>query len=561
MGMGERIVGLDIGTSALRAVELVVDGDRQPVLEAYGQVGLPHGVIVDGEVRDHSQVAAALRRLWHKGGFKTTRVRLGVAGLRAITRELELPQLPPEEIDAAVALQAEEIVPFPLEQASISSSVVSKTVDAEGKPQLRVLVAAAHRDLVHGVVAAVEEAGLEPETVDLQSAALSRAFTLPGGSSEPEAVVSIGAGLTHVVVHHGGTLEFVRTIDIGGDTVTQALAAALDLPVIDAEITKRQLDLPGEHDPASISTVNQIIGDLVTEVQNSIRYYTSIPGNEALGRVLVTGGGARTPGLLAELQRRIDLPVLEAAPLSFVTARRLRVSATDAENINSTVAVPIGLALNGPARTRFDLMPVEIMERRAARRVRRKLVLVAVAIGVLLLAASAWRVLAIRSAEHQVAILRSTVHTIQTVELPKYDKAVRLTNEVSRLQNQEKPLVAKEVDWLTVLNQFTQFMPSGASLSSISLTALTPTGGPSSGAQSAGGSSAPIGNGTGTVTTQSLTQVTQFGLAMERSHALSDVTLSGSIASSSSGVTFPIGFTITPNAHTQRLGRFERRIP
>src|SRR5487761_1278106 len=98
-GMAQRIVGLDIGTSALRAVELVSDNGSRPVLEAYGQVGLRPGVIVDGEVRDQSQVAAALRRLWKEGGFRSTQVQLGVAGLRAITREMELPPLPPGELD------------------------------------------------------------------------------------------------------------------------------------------------------------------------------------------------------------------------------------------------------------------------------------------------------------------------------------------------------------------------------------------------------------------------------------------------------------------------------
>jgi type IV pilus assembly protein PilM len=561
MGMGERIVGLDIGTSALRAVELVVDGDRPPVLEAYGQVGVPPGAIVDGEVRDRSQVAAALRRLWQKGGFKTTRVRLGVAGLRAITREVELPQLPPEEIEAAVRYQAEDIVPFPLERALISSSVVSKTVDSDGKPQLRVLVAAAHRDLIDGMVAAVEEAGLEPEAVDLQSAALSRAFTLPGSSPDPEAVVSVGAALTLVVVHHGGTLEFVRTIDVGGDTITEALSAALDLPMIDAEITKRQLARSEVHDPAAESTVRRVVADLASEVQSSLRYYTSIPGNLAPVQVLVTGGGARTPGLLEELERRMDVPVFEAAPLKLVDASRLRVTTSEAQSINSTVAVPIGLALNGPARTRFDLMPKEVIQRRAENRVRRMLVIAAVGVVLVLLAASAWRVLAVRSAEHDVAVLHSTVHTINAVELPHFDKAVRIADQVTKFQHEEQPLVAKEADWLTVLHQFTQFMPKGSAIQTLMLSAVSQTGGSSASSAPTSTSGSSIGTGTAQVATATLTNVTQFGLAMAKAPALVDVALNGSVGANSSGVTFPISFSINSAAKTQRLSLFDQKIP
>src|SRR5271167_3010320 len=133
--MAQRIVGLDIGTSAVRAVELTV-GDGRPVLEAYGQVGLPPGCVVDGEVRDNPQVVASLNRLWREGGFSVRRVHLGVAGLRAITREIDMPPVPPSELDDAVRFQADQVVPFPLDQTVLSSKVIAQYTDADGSPQL-----------------------------------------------------------------------------------------------------------------------------------------------------------------------------------------------------------------------------------------------------------------------------------------------------------------------------------------------------------------------------------------------------------------------------------------
>ena len=557
--MGDRIVGLDIVTSALRAVELVIEEGRPPVLEAFGQVGLPLGVIVDGEIRDRAEVAAAIRRLWRKGGFKTNRVRLGVAGLRAITREIELPPVPPEEVDAAVSLQAEDIVPFPIERASVSSAVISRTEDGEGLPLIRVLVAAAHRDLIDGVVAAVEEAGLEPEAIDLDTAALSRAFTLSEGSSEPEAVVSVGAGLTMVVVHDGGTLQFVRTIDMGGDTITRAIASTLDLPIADAENVKRRLAEPGIHDVTAVSTTSDIVQQLADEVRDSLRFYTTLPGRTRPVRVLLTGGAARTAGLLEQLQATIDVPVLEASPLSFVDTSRIEVSYDEAESINQTIAVPLGLALNGPVRTRFELIPPEVEQRRAARRRKRLVTIALVGLVLVLLAASAWRVLAVRRAEDQVAVLQSTIHTINTVELPRYDKAVRLADRVTTLEHQLSPLVSREVDWLVVLNQLGQYLPSSAVLDGVQLSASSQTGGTS--APAASTNSAIIGTGTTTVYTKTLTQVTQFGLEMAKSPALSGVNLSGSVAATSTQVTFPVSFSITTAAHSQRAQLFEERIP
>ncbi|HVC14970.1 MAG TPA: type IV pilus assembly protein PilM [Acidimicrobiales bacterium] len=559
--MVERIVGLDIGTSALRAVELVVEDGHPPVLEAFGQVGLPPGVVADGEIRDRAQVTSAIRRLWRNGGFKTNRVRLGVAGLRAITREIELPLVPPEEVTAAVTLQAEDIVPFPIDRTSLASAVISRTEDADGLPLIGVMVAAAHRDVIDGVVAAVEDAGLEPEGIDLGTAALSRAFTLPGGESEPEAVVSVGAGLTMVVVHHGGTLQFVRTIDSGGDAVTRALASALDIPIADAELVKRRLAGPGRHDPDAIRVVGGVVGQLADDVKSSLRYFSTVPGRtQSVVRVLVTGGGARTVGLLDELRARIDVPVLEASPLSFVDVSRLKMTPGEAESINQIVAVPLGLALNGPARTRFELIPPEIAAKPAMRRRRRALILAGVVVLLALAGASAWRVLAVRTAERQVATLQSTIHTINTVEMPRYDKAVRLGNEVTSLQHQLQPLVAHEVDWLVVLNQLGEYLPSSAVMSGLNLTASQPTGGTI-------GTTAPvttsiIGNGTTTVSTHSLTQVTQFGLAMARSPGLSSVDLSGSVSASTTGdVSFPITFAINTRAHSQRVSLFEEKLP
>ena len=557
--MGEHIVGLDIGTSALRAVELIVDDGSPPVLEAFGQVGLPPGTVVDGEIRDRAQVASAIRRLWRNGGFKTNRVRLGVAGLRAITREIELPPVPPDEVAAAVALQAEEILPFPLERTSIASAVISRTEDTEGLPLIRVLVAAAHRDLIDGVVAAVEEAGLEPEAIDLDTAALSRAFTLPGGADEPEAVVSVGAGLTMVVVHHGDTLQFVRTIDVGGDTVTRAIAAALDVPITDAETMKRALSSPGPHDQAAVGAAANVVEQLAGEVRSSLRFFGSMPGRTAPVRVLLTGGGARTAGLLEHLQASMDVPVLEASPLSFVDVSRIDVSSDEAESINQTLAVPLGLALNGPSRTRFELIPPEVAAKRAARRRRRILALALAGLALVLAAASGSRLLDVRSAEHQVAVLQSTIHIIETVDLPRYDRAVQLGNQVTTLQRAEAPLVANEVDWLVLLNQLGEYLPQSAVLNGVNLLATTPTGGAGGSPTIAG--STVIGTGSTTVYTHTLTEVTQFGLTMARSPALSTVDLSGSVGASSTAVSFPITFSITTAAHSQRTQRFSERLP
>ena len=176
-------VGLDIGTSGVRAAEIDTSKST-PTLLTYGQVGLPPGSLVDGEIRDSTSVTEAIQKLWKNGQFSGRSVIVGIAGLRAITREIDLPYVPDDEIDSAVRFQSEEVIPFPPEQTLLSSQVLADYTNDEAAQMRRVLVAAAHVDLVNGVIDVVERAGLTVEGVDLISSALVRAI---GGAAAADA--------------------------------------------------------------------------------------------------------------------------------------------------------------------------------------------------------------------------------------------------------------------------------------------------------------------------------------------------------------------------------------
>jgi type IV pilus assembly protein PilM len=561
--MAQRIVGLDIGTSAIRAVELTIDEGSRPVLMAFGQVGLPPGAVVDGEVRDHSQVVHALQHLWRDGGFKERKVRLGVAGLRAITREIDMPPVPPEELNEAVRFQSDDVVPFPLEQTSLSAKVVGTFTDPDGAPTIRVLVAAAHREMIDGVVQAAIEAGLEPVAVDFDTAALARALYDPAFGGRSEVIVSVGAGLTLVVVHQDAQLQFVRTIDLAGASITAAIASALDLPTADAEQIKRQLAEPGQKDARAVSATAEAVAELVAEIHNSIRFYSSLPGRSAPERILLTGAGARVVGLMEELQRGFDGPVVPATPLSLVDTSQLPISPEQAELVNPTLAVPVGLALPDPSGEQFNLLPPEVLVERSQRRILRVLVAAGLLLLVLLAAGTAWRILGVRSAQNDVKALNTDLTFINKVEIPKYDKVVAIQQQVKALQTEEMPLVANEVDWLVVLNQLGQYLPPTAVLTQLSLTVQSE-------AVSAGSSGSPktntssttqiIGTGTGEVSIPNLTALPSFGDSMAKSPVLSLGLLSGTLSTSSS-VSFSIPFTINREAGSRRLGLFTQVVP
>ena len=306
------VVGLDIGTSAVRAAELDVSHSK-PVLHTYGQVGLPPGSLVDGEIRDSAAVSEAIIKLWKNGQFSSNSVIVGIAGLRAITREIDLPFVPDNEVDSAVRFQSEEVIPFPPDQTILSSQVLADYTSPEGDKMRRVLVAAAHVDLVNGVIEVVEKAGLTVEGVDLISSALVRAIGGQDTSEQPEAIVSVGAGLTVVVVHQQGRPQFVRTIGSGGNATTAAVSAALDVPISDAEAVKRRIGEQSLQMQTAERASQASMNDLVGEIRNSIQYFASLPGRLPVSRVLVTGGGSDLHGFIPMLESQIRLPVVSVS--------------------------------------------------------------------------------------------------------------------------------------------------------------------------------------------------------------------------------------------------------
>jgi type IV pilus assembly protein PilM len=476
-----QVVGLDIGTSAVRAAELEFGGGA-PVLVAFGQVGLPPGAIVDGEVQDHSAVSDAITRLWQNGKFQSRNVVVGIAGLRAITREIDLPWVPDEDVDSAVRFQSEEVIPFPPDKTILSAQVLADNTAADGTRTRRVLVAAAHRDLVDGVVAAAEHADLVVEGVDLVSSALVRALGDPSVAAErPEAIVSIGAGLTVVVVHQHGRPQFVRTIGTGGNAATAAIASSLDLPLVDAEGIKRRLGEASPQVQSAENAVQSAIADLVGEIRNSVQYFATLPDRVPIARVLLTGGGARLKGLVKELRAQVRIPVEHVSPLARLDLSRIDLDPEQAASIDPVLATPIGLALPepNPSVKKFNLVPPEVVQRAFERGVARKAFVAAGVVALLLVAGSAYRFLQVHSAENGVSSLKNSVAELNT-QIPRYDKVVAITKELRVAQTEVSQVSAKTVDWSAVVSQLGKRVPPGLAITTFtgttSATAAAPTG-------------------------------------------------------------------------------------
>ncbi|MCL4422626.1 MAG: type IV pilus assembly protein PilM [Actinobacteria bacterium] len=473
--MSRTVVGVDIGTSAVRACEMSLGASR-PVLLNYGQVGIPLGTLVDGEILDVTSVIEALLRLWSKGGFSSKEVSVGIAGLRAITREVDMPYVSNDEVDSAVRFQSEEIIPFPIDRTVLASQVLKDYTSSEGHPMRRVLVAAAHRDMVDRVIQATERAGLTPVEVDLLSSALVRTVAYGSASPTPEAIISIGAGLTVVVVHQAGRPQFVRTVGIGGNAATLAISGTLGLPFNDAEQLKRQIGQPGAQVSLARRAVEETMDQIVSEIRSSLQYFSNRPDGEPLSRVLLTGGGSLLPELPELLASKVDSPVYRLDITSHVDCSHVSIQAEAMNLIGPVLASPVGLCLPepNPGAKRFNLLPEEIHQRRAERSLRARTLALATVVIVIMVVLGVLRVFQVRQAQDRVDALQSQVAVLNG-QIPRYNSVVAVESTLAAKKAQIAPLASGAVDWLSVLRSIQAHTPAGFTVSSFSGTAAPPS--------------------------------------------------------------------------------------
>ena len=538
----------------MRAAEIDTSKST-PVLLTYGQVGLPPGSLVDGEIRDSTSVAEAIEKLWKNGQFTKSSVIVGIAGLRAITREIDLPFVPDDEVESAVRFHSEEVIPFPPEQTLLSSQILSDYTNDEGAKMRRVLVAAAHVDLVNGVIETVERAGLSVEGVDLTSSALVRAIGDHDGSDQPEAIVSIGAGLSVVVVHQNGRPQFVRTIGSGGNITTAAISASLDIPIMDAEALKYRLGEDSHQVQAAERIAQTSMLELVDEIRNSIQYFASLPGRLPVSQVLVTGGGSELFGLLDMLESQVRIPVHIRSSLERVDISKLGLSQEQMDTVAPVLSSPIGLALPEPDKAvkKFNLLPPEVAQKVRTKRIQDRVLVGSIVFLALLVVFGGWKYVKVHNEQNSVDALNANIASLNA-QVPKYDLVVAANDAYTKGVARRASVLNSAVDWPLALSSLISITPASAAVQSsngsqIATGASAAASGAASGAAT-GTHSAAIGSmnldvkGPG----PSLSISEAWINAISGSQYFANPLQGATTVNTDSSISFPFEISITPNA-------------
>lgn len=377
-GKKREIVGLDVETGSVAAVEVAVNGHT--AVTRFGIAGLPSGVFRDGEVADEGALAQTLKELFSRNKLSKN-VRLGLASQRVAVRTLQLPAIDDhKELETAIEFQAQDQVPMPLDQAVIDWQVVGHSTGESGERMIDVIVVAARRDAVSGVVSVMREAGLRPVGIDLAAFGMIRALSSNGHSAvgpgayvdapgpnslalEGQIAPSLGGDVsdgthgtddgvigarvycnlgdvTNLAVARGSTCLFTRISPFGIEGIAQKLAERRQLTLEHARqwLTHVGLETSVERidgDPEIVAAARDSLAEgasrLVDELRLSLDYYGAQEGAVPVEGVVACGPGTTIPGLTERLQRDLGQRFEVGRPgalthLDDTTAARLTVS-------------------------------------------------------------------------------------------------------------------------------------------------------------------------------------------------------------------------------------------
>jgi len=345
--MGKKnLVGLDIGSSSVKAVELTKKGSTLQLLNM-GFENLQTDTIVDGQIMELNNVSNVISSIFSEHQIRTPRVAAGVSGHSVIVKNIVLPQMSQEELQESFSWHAEEHIPFDIADVNLDYELTGKSSES-----LQVLMAACKSDKIANVKQAIQLAGKQPVIIDVDAFALQNCYEVnyQPKAGEVVALLNIGASTMNINILNGTRSVFARDAQVGGSQYTSLLQKELGLSFEQAEGVKRGMPLPESVEPRPIQPIIETVSDILAlEVRKTMDFYraTAAEGDTAIQKILLAGGGSKLPGLAEYLGRRFEIPVEVFNPFRQIEVDDKKFDPDYMREIVPEMAVAVGLALRG----------------------------------------------------------------------------------------------------------------------------------------------------------------------------------------------------------------------
>jgi type IV pilus assembly protein PilM len=342
----KNLVGLDIGSSSVKAVELGKKGANLQLLNL-GFENLQTDTIVDGQIMELNNVSNVIAHIFNEHQIRTNRVVAGVSGHSVIVKNIVLPQMSSEELQESFSWHAEEHIPFDIADVNLDYELTGKSTET-----LHVLMAACKSDKIANVKQAIQLAGKQPVIIDVDAFALQNCYELnyQPKAGEVVALLNIGAATMNINILNGSRSVFARDASVGGSQYTSLLQKELGLSFEQAEGVKRGMPLPEGVEPRPIQPIIETVSEtLALEMKKTVDFYraTAQDGEGTIQKILLAGGGSKLPGLADFLTTRFEIPVEVFNPFRHIEVDERKFDPDYMREIVPEMAVAVGLALRG----------------------------------------------------------------------------------------------------------------------------------------------------------------------------------------------------------------------
>ena len=343
-GLGKKsrqLVGLDIGSSSIKAVELKSTKAGYELV-SFGMEALAPDTVVDGAIMDAPQVANAISKIFDAQRIKTKNVATSVSGHSVIVKRVPLPLMTEDELYDRIPSEASQHIPFDIADVNLSYQLL-ESMDS----QMDVLLVAVKKDKILNHTNVLAQAGKTPVVVDIDAFGLQNCFEI---NYEPDAgqtvaLLNIGASVMNINIVRGGVPLFTRDVSVGGNQYTDALQKELDLSFEDAERLKRGDSLPSVTDEQKQQILRSVSDILTLEIQKTFDFFRASAAGEHIEKILVAGGSSKVPGLLEALRQEFSMPVEILNPFQKISPPASGLGMDLIEGNAGQLAVAVGLAL------------------------------------------------------------------------------------------------------------------------------------------------------------------------------------------------------------------------
>lgn len=338
------MLGLDISSTTVKLLELGKQGNRLRV-EAYAVMPLPPNAVVEKNINDPEGVADSVRQILAQSKSKIQNVAVAVAGSAVITKMITMEAgLTDDQMEAQILAEADQYIPYPLDEVAIDFEVQGPSADDEGA--VDVLLAACRKENVDLRVDALELADLTPTVVDVEAYCMESAFELFArgadiNSEETIAILDIGSTMTTLSVLVDGKTIYTREQLFGGKQLTEEIQRRYGMTEQEAGFAKKAGGLPDDYASEVLAPFQEAV---IQQVSRSLQFFFSSSQYDEVDRVALAGGVAAMEGLAGLVQEKLNKPVSVANPfLNMDISPKV-----DAEALNNdapSLMIACGLAL------------------------------------------------------------------------------------------------------------------------------------------------------------------------------------------------------------------------